>query len=79
MHLLTKYEVTRVLGMRCLQLQEKEANARRRSIRELLDGQSPFTIRRALPDGTVEDVAVATAIVPEYLREELEYVLSCMA
>lgn len=77
MHLLTKYEVTRVLGLRCLQLQEDDADAHKRSIRELLSGENTFTIRRPLPDGTSEDVPVATAILPDRVRAELEYILSC--
>ena len=76
MHVLTKYEVARALGTRCLQLQDSDA--RRTSLEELLAGTSTIVIRRRMPDGAVEDVAVANAILPDHLRAELQYTLACM-
>lgn len=70
---LTKYEVARALGTRCLQLQDFDA--RRRSIEELLAGESEIIVRRRLPDQRVVDIPVSQATMPEHLRSQLLYTL----
>ena len=79
---LTKYECSRVLGLRYLQLQHEETTTivhgslRSFVIRELLDGKNLFVVRREMPDGTSYDKKVSELIVPDDIRQQLEYILT---
>lgn len=74
---------TRVLGLRCLQLQNDTTatvecgNVRSQAVRELLDGRSAFLLRRTMPDGSFSDVRVSDLTIPDDLRDHLTYVLEC--
>ena len=71
---LTRFECARVLGLRELQLTETEGVEDRRAtaIREVLEGKNPAVLRRYLPDGSHEDVAVAKLrLSRELLRFQL--------
>ena len=59
---LSKYECSRVIGLRLLQLQDGEGtpNPQQLAIKEILEGKNPTVIRRYLPDKTFEDVAVSS-------------------
>lgn len=59
---LSKYECSRVIGLRLLQLQEGEGTPHplQLAISEILDRKNPTVIRRYLPDKTFEDVAVSS-------------------
>ena len=59
---LSKYECSRVIGLRLLQLQEGEGtpNPQQLAISEILERRNPTVIRRYLPDKTFEDVAVSS-------------------
>jgi len=80
--LLTKYECARVLGLRYLQLQQEETtivvqgNLRGFVIRELLDGKNHLVVRRGMPDGTFCDKCVDELVVPDDIRQQLEYILT---
>lgn len=83
MALLTKYECARVMGLRYLQLQQEtsstevvEGNLRAHVIREMLQGTSSFIVRRTMPDGQHQDIPLCEMVVPDDLREHLEYLLS---
>ena len=68
---LTKFEFTRVLGLRILQLNTQgmcREDPRDIALRELLNGSNPATIRRTLPDGTYEDRAVRDLKLGTLLR-----------
>lgn len=58
---LSKYECSRVIGLRILQLQEREGarDPLRVAITEIMEGKNPSIIRRYLPDKTHEDVSVS--------------------
>jgi len=69
---LTKYEETRVIGLRGLQISNGapilvETNGETDPLRiarlELRNRVLPMTIRRTLPDGTIEDVRINDLIV----------------
>ena len=76
---LTRYEIAKLLGLRIVQINDKnlpigpglcpEAHA----LREILDGRNPSVIRRYLPDGTHEDRHVSKLRLPDHLRVRLEY------
>lgn len=64
---LSKYERARILGIRALQISNgnqplidsgRETDPLSIAEKELAAGKNPFIIRRNLPDGTYEDVAV---------------------
>ena len=63
---LTKYERARVLGLRELQLRSEHdaESARAIALDELEGGKCKAVIRRYLPNGAHEDVAVASLILP---------------
>lgn len=68
---LTKFEFTRVLGMRILQLKSQDLSAddpRVVALRELLGGTNPAVIRRQLPDGTHEDRPVCELKLGAHVR-----------
>lgn len=68
---LTKFELTRILGLRQLQLEQANASGeppRRVALSEVLDGRNLMVIRRRLPDGTTEDRVVSTLKISEHLR-----------
>ena len=68
---ITKFELARVIGIRMLQLHERNEGVElgdtleRVAIRELRDGNTPLVIRRHLPDGSFEDCAVRNLLVDE--------------
>lgn len=66
---LSKYECARVLGLRVLQLQEGEGDEDplRKAILEVRERRNPCILRRYLPDGSHEDVAVASLKHDRYL------------
>ena len=68
---LTKFEFTRLVGLRVLQLSSQGTSTedpQEAALRELMDGANPSVVRRKLPDGRVEDRAVASLKLPEALR-----------
>lgn len=69
---MTKYERTRILGLRALQISnnapvmvpvEKETDPLKIATKELVAGKVPFIIRRRLPNGTFEDWAVNELVI----------------
>ena len=58
---LSRYECARVIGLRILQLQEGEGvlDPLQTAIEEIKERRNPARIRRYLPDGTHEDVAIS--------------------
>lgn len=66
---LSKYECSRVIGLRILQLQEGDGvrDPLQTAISEILQAKNPAIIRRYLPDGTYEDVAISTLKHDRYL------------
>lgn len=68
---LTRYEAARLLGLRVLQLQEGAGvdNPWSTAMQELRNRQNPSIIRRYLPNGTYEDVAVSHLRLDKYLVE----------
>jgi len=66
---LSKYECSRVIGLRMLQLQEGEGTPHplKLAIREILERTNPMVIRRHLPDKTYEDVSVSTLMHDRFL------------
>ena len=55
---LTKFEFTRIVGLRILHLDTQgqcDQDPRATALHELLKGANPAVIRRKLPDGTHED------------------------
>lgn len=72
---LTRFECARVLGLRVLQLQENDGvpDPRATAVAELRNGENPAIIRRHMPDGTYEDVAVSRLKLSTFL---LEYALA---
>lgn len=72
---LTKFEFTRVVGMRILQLNAHGALAehpRQLAIREIMEGLNPTVVRRKLPDGSVEDREVRSLQLSSDLRRMCE-------
>ena len=68
---LTKFEFTRVVGLRILQLQSHgtcSEEPRVVALQELLDGSNAAVVRRRLPDGTTEDRPVASLRLSAVLR-----------
>jgi DNA-directed RNA polymerase subunit K/omega len=71
-HLLTKYERTRVIGIRALQLSNGAVpmvivdnidNVVSIAEKELVEYKMPLIIRRKFPDGTYEDIKVSDMIM----------------
>jgi DNA-directed RNA polymerase I, II, and III subunit RPABC2 len=70
---ITRFERARIVGARALQismgapilteLPESMSDPIDISIRELVDGMLPMTIRRTLPDGTFQDIALASLLI----------------
>ncbi|EKX43443.1 hypothetical protein GUITHDRAFT_73062 [Guillardia theta CCMP2712] len=69
---MTKYERTRILGIRALQISmnapvmvpvDKETDPLKIATKELIAGKVPFIIRRHLPNGSSEDWAVNELII----------------
>ena len=69
---MSKYEKTRILGLRALQISEGshimvdakgESDSLRIAQMELRQGKIPMIIRRKLPDGTTEDWSVDELII----------------
>ena len=72
---LTKFEFTRVLGLRILQLNKHGVTAEDPhaiALREIRDGTNPAVVRRRLPDGTYEDRAVRELRLDTELRRACE-------
>ena len=68
---LTKFEFTRVLAMRVLQLKAQDLSAddpHACALREILDGANPAIVRRKLPDGRHEDRAVRELLLSTQVR-----------
>ena len=67
---LTKYECSRVIGLRLLELQEGEGvqNPLRQAIQEILERRNNRIIRRPLPNGTHEYVCVSKLKHDRFLR-----------
>ena len=68
---LTKFEFTRIVGLRILQLNAKGTcteNPEHVALRELLQGTNPAIIRRKLPDGSHEDRPVRSLKLSDALR-----------
>jgi DNA-directed RNA polymerase I, II, and III subunit RPABC2 len=69
---ITRFERARIVGARALQismgapilveLPESMSDPIDISIRELVEGMLPMTIRRTLPDGTFQDIALSLLI-----------------
>ena len=72
---LSRYECTRVLGLRVLQLQDGNgvADPLATAIHEIVEKKHPAVIRRHLPNDTYEDVAVCNLKIDRLL---LRYQLS---
>ena len=69
---ITKFELARLIGLRMLQLHEKNEvadgeTAEQMAIREIRTGSNPSVIRRRLPDGCFEDVRVSSLLVDDDL------------
>ena len=70
---ITRFERARIVGARALQismgapilteLPESMSDPIDISIRELVDGMLPMTIRRTLPDGTFQDIALGSLLI----------------
>jgi DNA-directed RNA polymerase subunit K/omega len=72
---LTKFEFTRLVGLRVLQLSSQGTSTedpQTVALREILRGENPSVVRRKLPDGRWEDRAVAALRLPESLRRMCE-------
>lgn len=76
---MTKYERARILGARALQINMgahilvdvgNESDALAIATKELHHARIPLTIRRKLPDGTIEATAVKDLILAEEMLEE---------
>lgn len=68
---LTKFELSRVVGLRVLQLSScggLNDDPYRIALREILESQSAATIRRKLPDGNTEDRRVRDLKLNNELR-----------
>lgn len=72
--LMTKYEKTRIIGMRAMQLSmnapplieiEDETDALRIAEKEFYAKKIPFIIRRRLPDNTYEDWKINELVYPD--------------
>jgi DNA-directed RNA polymerase I, II, and III subunit RPABC2 len=70
--ILTKYEKTRIIGLRAQQIARGaplyierglESNPTRLAERELREGKLPYIIRRRLPDDTFEDWKVSELMI----------------
>jgi len=79
--LLTKYECARALGVRALELQEGaepvDGTIESFVARELLDGRNRYMIRRTMPDGSFRDIEIRSLVIPDELREQLQYMIEC--
>ena len=72
---LTKFEFTRLVGLRVLQLSSQGTSTedpQTVALREILRGENPSVVRRKLPDGRWEDRAVTALRLPESLRRMCE-------
>ena len=70
---LTKFEFTRLVGMRVLELMHTTSQChtdepRVIAMRELVNGESRAVLRRRLPDGTYEERKVCELMLPADLR-----------
>ena len=68
---LTKFEFTRVLGLRILQLTERRGlteDPQKLARREILEGLNEAVVRRRLPDGSHEDRQVKLLRLPTDVR-----------
>ena len=72
---LTKFELTRIIGMRTLQISmspnistEKGGSANEIATHEVFNKLIPITVRRYLPDGTYEDRNLKDLIIEPTLR-----------
>lgn len=71
---LTKFEFSRLLGLRMLELTHTTAHCcstedpRVVALRELARGESRAVLRRRLPDGTYEERRVCDLLLPADLR-----------
>ncbi|ELA46661.1 hypothetical protein VCUG_01887 [Vavraia culicis subsp. floridensis] len=77
--LMTKYEKTRIIGMRAMQLSmnapplveiEGETDALRIAEKEFYARKIPFIVRRRLPDNTYEDWSINELVYPD---EEIDF------
>lgn len=76
-YVLTKYELSRILGLRALQLSNDAKPMVKVSKditdemdiakKELMEHKLPFIIKRKLPDGSSIDIKVSDMIVSMYL------------
>lgn len=72
---MTKFEFTRLLGLRILDLNSRgvcDEDPRIVALRELLDGTNTSVVRRKLPDGSHEDRAVRDLKLSTTMRRMCE-------
>ena len=72
---LTKFEFTRLVGLRVLQLSSQGTSTedpQTVALREILRKENPSVVRRKLPDGRVEDRDVAGLRLPQSIQRMCE-------
>ena len=81
---LTKFEVTRILGLRCLQLQNNTSNnmmytektVEKQAIRDLLNHNIDFVVRRYEDGHSTKDIHIKNCRIPSHQIQLLNYRLS---